>query len=359
MKASTLVGTALLIALSSSLAQAQLFKDKTITLMINYGAGGNADTEGRVFERHLRKYIEGNPNIIVQNIPGAGGLTAINQMGMGIGVRSPDLTMGFFTFNPIAVLVDDPALRVKVENFPVIAAVGAHYVAYGRKDAVPAPGRPQDIVNSAQINAAGYARNSNHDIRLRFMFELLGTRHKIVTGFQSIGAVNVAIEQNEINFMLSTTPGYETQAVPNLIERGIAIPFWQMGATLAGKNGLTGSEKIKAQGIKFFEEVYQDAKGKWPSGIKYDALRVTNDLSATLARVVMMPPGASKEAVEEIRRAFKQLEKDSDFITEYQRVIKSEPIIYHGQESQHILAEALKKTTPEIKKSLKEAAGIE
>ena len=358
MKASTLVGTAFLMALSTSLAHAQLFKDKTITLMINYGAGGNADTEGRVFERHLRKYISGNPTIVVQNIPGAGGLTAINQMGMGIGVRSPDLTMGFFTFNPIAVLVDDPALRVKVENFPVIAAVGAHYVAYGRKDSVPPPGRPQDIVNAAQINAAGYARNSNHDIRLRFMFELLGTRHKIVTGFQSIGTVNVAIEQNEINFMLSTTPGYETQAVPNLIEKGIAIPFWQMGATLSGTT-LTGSDKIKGQGIKFFEEVYQDAKGHWPEGIKYQALKVTNDLSATLARVVLMPPGASNEAVEEIRRAFKLLEKDADFIAEYQRVIKSEPIIYHGKESQEILVEALKKTTPEIKRELKIAAGIE
>ncbi len=110
----------------SGAAHAQYFKDKTITMVINYGAGGNVDTEGRIFERHLAKHIAGKPNIIVNNIPGAGGLTAINQLGMGVGVKDPSTTFGFVTFNPMAILVEDPALRVKMENFTMLAGLGGY-----------------------------------------------------------------------------------------------------------------------------------------------------------------------------------------------------------------------------------------
>ena len=344
--------------LAAGPAEAQFFKGKVITLMINYAAGGNVDTEGRIFERHLSKHIEGAPSIIVQNVPGAGGLTAVNQMGLGVGVKDPSTTIGFLTFNPIAVLTGDPGLRVKVENFPIVAGIGSYYVAYGRKDAVPAPGRPQEIAIATGVNAAGYARNANHDIRLRLMFEILGTGFKIVTGFQSISAVNVAIEQNEINFMFTTTPGYETQAVPNLIEKGIAMPYWQMSSI--GPDGkLTGSAKLEAQGVKYFEEVYRDARGKAPDGAKYQALKVTNNLSAQLARVGMMPPGASKDAVDEIRRAFKALESDADFLAEYQRVIKSDLLMIAGATAQQTLNDALQSTTPEVKAVLREAGGMD
>ena len=355
-KSLALMSISLAAFLSATTAQAQFFKGKVITLIINYAAGGNADTEGRIFERHLSKHIEGKPTIIVQNIPGAGGLQAINQMGLGVGIKDPSLTVGFFTFNPIAVLVDDPILRAKVDTFPLVAGIGAYYVAYGRKDALPGERRPQDIAKATNINAAGYSRNANHDIRLRLMFEILGTGFKVVTGFQSIGTVNVAIEQNEINFMLSTTPGYETQAVPNLIEKGIAMPFWQMAAK-SPEGKLSGSDKIRAQGIKFFEEVYQDAHGKPPSGTKYQALMVTDNLSAEIARVATMPPGASKDAVEEIRRAFLALQNDQDFIAEYQRVIKSDPILISGEAAQKTLGDALRNATPEVKAALKQAGG--
>lgn len=356
-KSIMLLSIGLMAFLNASAAQAQMFKGKVITMIINYGAGGNADTEGRIFERHLGKHLEGKPGIIVQNVPGAGGLTAVNQMGMGIGVRDPNLTLGFFTFNPIAVLIEDPGLRVKVETFPLVAGLGAYYVAYGRKDSLPGERRPQDIARAKDINAAGYARNSSHDIRLRLMFEIMGTGHKVVTGFQSISAVNVAIEQNEINFMVSTTPGYETQAYPNLIQRGIAMPFWQLSA-LTPEGKLVGSEKLTSQGIKFFEEVYEQAHGKKPSGPKYQALKVTDNLSAQLARIVAMPPNASREAVEEIRRAFHALQSDKDFLDEYVRVIKMEPVMISGADAQKSLNDSLKTAVSAVKSILREAGGM-
>jgi len=137
MGASLMSATAMSASQFCASAQAQSFSGKTLTMVINYGAGGNVDTEGRIFERHLSKHIAGKPNIIVNNVPGAGGLTAINQLGVGVGVKDPSTTFGFVTFNPMAILVDDPALRVKVDVFSMIAGVGGYYVAYARRVAVP------------------------------------------------------------------------------------------------------------------------------------------------------------------------------------------------------------------------------
>ncbi len=339
-------------------APGELFKDKTLTIIVNYGAGGNVDTEARIYQRHLPKHLPGKPTIIVQNIIGAAGMNAVNQLGLQVNIKEPSLTIGFMTFNALAPIIDDPSLKVKVEVFRVVAGVGSWYAAYSRKDILPAPGRPQDIAKAKGVYAAGYARSSNHDIRLRLMFELMGTDYKVVTGFQSVGAINKAIAQGEIGFMLSTLPGYETQAVPQLIETGIAIPLWQLGAT--GDDGKQiGSPELTKRGMKHFEEVFEDAHGKRPSGPRYAALQLSNDSSAKLARMVMMPPSASNEALAAVRKAFVDILKDADFVAEHQKIIKAEPILFPADQAERSLMKAIKDVDPAVKRVLKEAAGVE
>ena len=92
-------------------AAAQFYKGKTLTLIVNYGVGGNIDTEARILARHLPKHIAGAPTIIIQNTPGAGGLHAMNLLGLNIKSRADGLTAGFFTISPTAPLIDDPALQ--------------------------------------------------------------------------------------------------------------------------------------------------------------------------------------------------------------------------------------------------------
>jgi tripartite-type tricarboxylate transporter receptor subunit TctC len=59
-------------------AQDLPYKGKTVRVIVGFPSGGGSDAEGRVLARHLGKYIPGNPTLIVQNMPGAGGLTASN-----------------------------------------------------------------------------------------------------------------------------------------------------------------------------------------------------------------------------------------------------------------------------------------
>src|SRR5499426_3492513 len=180
----TRLSIAAAIVLTASPASAQFYKDKTLTLLVNYGAGGNADTEARVFARHLPKYIEGHPVVIIRNVAGAGGATAMNQLGLNIGSQPDGFTVGYFTMSATSIIIDDPVLKIKVQDFiPIVAGVGWN-VVYARKDIFP----------------GGYARGTSHDTRLRLVLEIMDRPYTMVTGFPSTALVNKAMLYNEVNF---------------------------------------------------------------------------------------------------------------------------------------------------------------
>jgi tripartite-type tricarboxylate transporter receptor subunit TctC len=56
------------------------YRGRTVTLVISSGVGGGYDTYGRALARHIGRHIPGQPHILVQNMPGAGSLTALNYI---------------------------------------------------------------------------------------------------------------------------------------------------------------------------------------------------------------------------------------------------------------------------------------
>ena len=65
-------------------AQAQsatdFYKGKTINVIVGFAPGGGYDAYARLLARHLGQHIPGNPNVIVQNMPGAAGIVASNNV---------------------------------------------------------------------------------------------------------------------------------------------------------------------------------------------------------------------------------------------------------------------------------------
>ena len=75
-------------------AQEGFYKGKIVRIVTGASAGGGLDTYSRTIARHMRKYIPGNPTIVVENMPGAGGLIMVNHLAK---VAKPDgLTIGNF-----------------------------------------------------------------------------------------------------------------------------------------------------------------------------------------------------------------------------------------------------------------------
>src|SRR4029453_5453898 len=108
-------------------AQAQYYKGKTITMIVNYPAGGPTDLEGRIVALHLPAHIPGNPTIVVKNVGGAGGLIGSNQLGEAAGNGE---TIGFFTLAVNDQLLGNSAMRTRYSDFTLIAGVESPLVVY-------------------------------------------------------------------------------------------------------------------------------------------------------------------------------------------------------------------------------------
>src|ERR1043166_7136575 len=89
---------------------ADFYKGKDLRMIVSTTAGTGYDTYARAVARHLPRHIPGNPSIIVQNMPGAGGLTAANYL---YAVAPPDGTVFGMLQNtvPFEPLFENPAAR--------------------------------------------------------------------------------------------------------------------------------------------------------------------------------------------------------------------------------------------------------
>ena len=79
--AKTLFATACLAAATyaaSAQSAADFYKGKTVQIVVGFGVGGGYDLYARALSRHLGKHLPGNPNVVVQNMEGAGSVRAAN-----------------------------------------------------------------------------------------------------------------------------------------------------------------------------------------------------------------------------------------------------------------------------------------
>src|SRR6266699_333627 len=86
-------------AQTSTQSLADFYSGKTVTIIVGYAPGGGFDTTARRAAKYMGKHLPGNPNVIVDNMPGAGSLTAANHI---YNVAKPDgLTIGVFNETPV------------------------------------------------------------------------------------------------------------------------------------------------------------------------------------------------------------------------------------------------------------------
>ena len=102
-------------------AQANFYQGKTVKVIVGSAPGGGYDQWARLMAQHIGKHIPGHPTVIVQNMPGAGGVIAANFV---YGLAQPDgLTMG--AFNPAAYfeqLVGRPEIKFDWSKFTWIGS---------------------------------------------------------------------------------------------------------------------------------------------------------------------------------------------------------------------------------------------
>jgi tripartite-type tricarboxylate transporter receptor subunit TctC len=322
-------------------AQAQFYKGKTITMIINYPAGGPSDIEGRIVAQHLPAHIPGNPSIVIKNVGGAGGIIGANQLGEA---PANGETIGFFTLDMVTQIVSNPSLRVSYPDFVLIAGVENPLVVYMRRDTPPGIKVATDIMKTKGFKALSLNVQSSNTLNQAFALDLLGVKFQPVPAYRGLKDVETAIMQNIGQLANTSLPGWTGSIEPTMSD--IVIPLWQLAAR--GKDGGTPRSKALPD-LPTFEEFYATVhEGKKPSGPMYEALRAEADPQLAMFRTALMPPNSPDEAVAIIRAAFVELWQDPQFIHDYSNVVKTEPILVSGEEGQQLLA-AVGKIRPEIR----------
>lgn len=205
---------------------AAFYKGKTISIFVGYAAGGGADLWGRFIARHLGKHVPGEPSVIVQNMPGAGGFAAVNH------VYNNAPKDGTAVILPTSTAVPAPIMglpNVRWESFKfhwlgnftrdVSACVTSGKT--GIKSAVDAESR--QIVFSAD----GMDDPASHHPRM--LANLLGYKNKIIAGYKGTGPALMAMESGEIDARCSFWASLALTTHKADIESGKIVPILQVG----------------------------------------------------------------------------------------------------------------------------------
>ncbi|MDH3444366.1 MAG: tripartite tricarboxylate transporter substrate-binding protein [Deltaproteobacteria bacterium] len=202
-----LVLSLLFITSTNVQAQADFYKGKTIRLVIGYSAGGTNDLWARVISRYWSKYIPGNPDIIVQNMPGAATMVAANYI-YGVG-KSDGLTLGLISpalfFNQIG------GQKEVTFDWAKFAWIGSpeetSEMLSIRSDSAF---KTLDDIRKAAVppkcGTTGTGTPGHYFPRL--LEEVLGLKFNLVTGYPGASEIDLAMEKGEVICRAGTTSAF-------------------------------------------------------------------------------------------------------------------------------------------------------
>ena len=291
--AAAFLGSALLAA-GPGLAQSpeQFYKGKTVFLYVGEAEGGGYDTWGRLVAKHMKDHIPGNPTIVAQNVPGAGGLLALNQ----IANTAPKDGTTFAIVNrgmPFEPLLGGESTHFDPRKLNWIGSPEVDViVCTARKDAEVKT--MQDLFSKELIiGATGTGADSL--TYPEFLQGLLGMKFKIVKGFPGSSPIVAATERGEVQGLcnsynsVANTAYYRDGHLNILFQAALKgdprIPQVPVATDLAK----TDSDR---QALKLFLA------------------------RAAIGRPFVAPPNVPADRVQALRTAFDDTMKDESFIAD-------------------------------------------
>ena len=291
------LGWGLVLAAKPAEAQsaAEFYKDRTVTVIVGSGAGGGYDVYTRMLTRHMVKHLPGT-RLVVQNMPGASGLTAINYA-FNAAPKDGSLISDAYSTMPLYPLLDGKNAQFDVFKFNWIGSIARatsvciawHTNSFKTLD--DAMARPMKL---SSTGATGW-----RSILPNFYNEVGGTKFDVVMGYDSAGAY-LAIERGEVDGSCTT---YDTLMAT-------AMDWLQ-------NNRLTFLAQFGLQPLEAIRNV--------PMGldrIKNKADREAAELVLSqqeTGRPFLMPPGVPTDRVEFMRKAFMATMRDPEYLAETQK----------------------------------------
>jgi tripartite-type tricarboxylate transporter receptor subunit TctC len=274
-------------------AQAGFYKGKNIDLIISTGVGGGLDANARVVARHLGNHIPGNPTIVPKNLPGAGHIKAANFV---FNVAPKDGTV-IATFIPVFVLaqvLDRGAAQFDPAKFEWLASTSSNNSTLWVWHTAGV--NSVEEATKKQVLMGATAPGSYTMIYPTVMNSIVGTKFKLISGYQSAADVGLAIERGEV----------QGRAGNNF-------------NSLKAESG----EWLRSGKIKLIAQVGLERDPEYPNlplmsdFAKSDSDRQILKLFSTdvvIGRPFVTSPGVPAERVALLRKAFADMMKDPAFL---------------------------------------------
>lgn len=339
------------VTFSSAWAQAPAsqpyFAGKTLTIIVGLASGGSADTLVRLFTPHLRKHIPGQPNIVVQNMPGAGGVLAFNYI---YERAKPDgATMIFSLWDPLAQAVGNMGLRARYDQYEFLGGISDIRVNYMRVDAIPGGfKKPADIMTAKDVIIGAYANTDLSGILAHLSLKTLGVPHRAVTGYRGGSDVFLVLQRGEVNFHNTSLATFRTRS-KGFITSGEGTGFCYLTPSDANGNF---AKNPQITDMPAFQDLYKEIHGKMPSGPLWEAFNWTVRQFSDLAYVGLAPPGTPEPALRALRKGIEDAMKDPEFVAE-STARNGLPFDFVGLEQGRAVFKELSDVSPEILGALK------
>jgi tripartite-type tricarboxylate transporter receptor subunit TctC len=289
-----------LLACSAAAAQdAVSFQGKTVTMIIGFAAGGGTDAFGRLTASFLANYLPGAPTVVVRNVPGAEGITAMNYLVQQV---APDgntvVTAASTTADPLNYR--KPQSHFDPTHFAVIGGVGRGGSAILiNKDAEPRlydkQARPVVMGSPAGIPRSGMQMTA-------WGIEFLGWNAKWVVGYRGTSELMLALERGEID-MTSTANLFLIQKLLNSGRFKILV---QTGTL---KNGVT----VPRPDFGSAPTLAKLMEGKINDSMARQAFVYWGNI-ASMDKWLALPPRSAKDIVDVYRAAYGRMVQDPEFL---------------------------------------------
>jgi tripartite-type tricarboxylate transporter receptor subunit TctC len=174
---------------------ADFYKGKTVAIIVGFGAGGGYDLYARTLARHLGAHLPGKPNVVVQNMTGAGGVTAANHV-YNAAPKDGTAIAAVSQYAAMYQLLDGKGAKYDPAKFQWLGSMTfSNNVAYTWNETGI---KTFDDLKKREIPVGGSGVISDANIYPNIMNALLGTKFKIINGYSGTNETNLAIERGEL-----------------------------------------------------------------------------------------------------------------------------------------------------------------
>jgi tripartite-type tricarboxylate transporter receptor subunit TctC len=285
---------------------ADFYRGKNLRILVGYGTGTGYDVYARLLGRHIGRHLAGQPNVVIQNMPGAASLTMTNYMynvaprdGTAIGLPA----RGLF----IEPLFGNDNAKFEAGKFTWIGSMSRD-VALCFTWHTSGIATIQDAMKREVLVGSSGVNGSSHQFPL-IVNALIGTKLKPLLGYVDSAGVGLAMERGELEGYCSFTWGSIKSARPKWIEQK------QINILLQ----LTLTKNRELSDVPLVMDFAKDEAARQAFTLVF--------ADQEMGRPVVAPPDVPADRVAALRQAFDATMKDKEFLADAARLsIDIDPI---------------------------------